>query len=294
MTCDLCPRNCGVDRDIQQGFCQTGLNPVVAKACVHNWEEPPISGTRGSGTVFFAGCNLRCVFCQNHAISRGKVGRIVTPALLADVFFELADKGVHNINLVTPSHILPAVADAVGQAKKRGLTLPFVYNTNAYETVGALRRMDGLIDIYLPDLKYCDDEAARRYSDAPGYFDIATKAILEMVRQNSQAVFDDDGVMRRGLIIRHLVLPGRRKDAMRILDWIADHVPDAYVSLMAQYFPAYRAYEFQEINRRVTTFEYQSVVQYFTGLGLKNGFMQDAKSAVPDYVPDWDCVSNEE
>jgi len=287
MTCNLCPRQCGVVRDTLLGFCHTGPNPVVAKTFVHMWEEPPISGTRGSGTVFFSGCNMRCVYCQNHAISRGGTGEEVSPSRLADIFFELAGQGVHNINLVTPAHVLPAIADAIETAKKRGFPLPFVYNTNAYETVEALRRLDGLIDVYLPDLKYIDDEAARRWSNAPGYFDVAARAILEMARQVGPAAFDEDGLLCRGLMIRHLILPGRRKDAMQILDWIAAHVPDAYVSLMSQYFPADRAREYPELNRRVTTFEYQSVADYFVKLGLKNGYMQDARSATADYVPDF-------
>ena len=288
MSCTICPRHCGIGHETGQGFCRTGKNSIVSKACVHMWEEPPISGTNGSGAVFFAGCNLRCVFCQNHEISRNGPGEEVSPARLADIFFELAQKGVHNVNLVTPAHVLPAAAEAIEQAQNRGFSLPVVYNTNAYETVETLRRMDGLVDVYLPDLKYWDDEAAQRYSSAPDYFAVATQAILEMARQVGPAVFDKQGLIQRGLMIRHLVLPGLRRDSFKILDWIAENVPDAYVSLMAQYFPTHRAHEYPELNRRLTTFEYQSVVDYFVHLGLKNGFIQDVASASSAYVPNWE------
>lgn len=251
------------------------------------WEEPPISGTNGSGIVFFTGCNLRCVFCQNYKISQEHIGKEISVPQLAELFFQLAEQGVHNINLVTPTHIIPQIATAIKIAKNSGLKLPFVYNTNGYENVQSLQLLDGLIDIYLPDIKYYDDEVALLYSNAKNYFDIAAKAVLEMNRQVGASRIAEDGMMYRGLIIRHLVLPGLRKDSMRILDWVAEHLPDAYVSLMAQYMPAHRAQEFQELNRRVTTFEYRSVVEYFFKIGLTNGFMQNRSAAVAEYIPDF-------
>ncbi|MDR2670837.1 MAG: radical SAM protein [Oscillospiraceae bacterium] len=285
MGCELCPRRCGTDRAARAGFCRASEKPVVAKTMVHRWEEPPISGTKGSGAVFFAGCNLRCVFCQNHAISRDAAGEGLDPPQLAERFWALAEAGVHNINLVTPAHVLPGVAAAVAHAKRGGFPLPFVYNTNGYESVSALRRLEGLIDVYLPDFKYSDEAAAVRYANAPGYPALAAAAVLEMARQVGVGRVDDDGLMRRGLVIRHLVLPGRRRDAMRVLDWVAAHLPDAHVSLMAQYFPTHRAGEYPELNRRVTTFEYESVTQYFQKLGLKHGFFQHRAAATPDCVP---------
>ncbi len=287
MSCEICPRRCEADRVGVYGFCRVPLRPVVVKTMIHRWEEPPISGTRGSGAVFFAGCNLRCVFCQNHAISRGCAGEPVTDRRLAALFFELAEQGVHNINLVTPSHVVPTVAAAIRRARGEGLTLPFVYNTNGYDSLSSLALLDGLIDIYLPDFKYCDDGQAVRYSAAPGYFQTAAAAVLEMHRQTGPALFSEDGMMVRGLIIRHLVLPGQRRDAMRVLDWIEAHVPDAYVSLLAQYTPSHGAAVFSELNRRVTTFEYDSVVAHFHALGLQHGFVQERGSATEAYIPDF-------
>lgn len=281
----LCPRNCGVDRAFTTGFCGTGREAVLAFAGLHPWEEPPISGSRGSGAIFFGGCNMRCVYCQNHQISRHAAGRTVMPAQLAALFLELAGQGAHNINLVSAMHVVPQVAEAIALARADGLSLPVIYNTNAYEKPETLRLLDGLIDIYLPDLKYNDDIYAIRYSGAPSYFETAITAILEMWRQVGGAVFDADGLARRGLIIRHLVLPGLRHDSMRILDWIAAHLPDAHVSLMAQYFPAGDAAHIPALHRRITTFEYDSVVNHFRALGLKNGFTQRRDAATEDYVP---------
>lgn len=257
----------------------------MAFTALHPWEEPPISGSQGSGAIFFGGCNLRCVYCQNHKISRYPTGRTISPSQLAELFLVLADQGAHNINLVSAMHFVPPVAKAIALARARGLALPMIYNTNAYEKVETIRLLDGLIDVYLPDLKYFDDRYAALYSDAPDYFKTASAAILEMWRQVGGAVFDANGLLRRGLILRHLVLPGLRRDSMRILDWIAVHVPDAYVSLMVQYFPVAEALQSPALNRRVTTFEYQSVVDYFEALGLKNGFTQRRDAATGDFIP---------
>lgn len=287
MACIICPHNCKADRITKTGFCGAGENPVVAKTLIHMWEEPPISGTKGSGAVFFAGCNLRCVFCQNSKISRDITGEEVTADRLTEIFFKLASLGVHNINLVTPAHYSNKIASAIEKAKTNGFSLPFVYNTNAYESVEALKQLDGLIDIYLPDIKYKDNEAARRYSNVENYFDTASQAVLEMNRQVGALIMDDDSIARRGLIIRHLVLPGLRLDSMNIVDWIAAHIPTAHVSLMSQYIPAGLAGKYPEINRRITTFEYDSVVEHFFKRGLKNGFIQERACAVGDYVPEF-------
>jgi len=267
---------------------------LVAKIMVHHWEEPPISGTAGSGAVFFAGCNLRCVFCQNYAISRRSQSRgsgcsdtLLSDAALADEFLKLEQAGVHNINLVSPTPYVPHIAAAVGAARRRGLGLPIVHNTGGYDSLEALRMLDGLVDVYLPDFKYADDAAALRFSAAPHYVETASAAILEMNRQVPDAQFGEDGMMRRGLIIRHLVLPGRRRDAMRVLDWIKAHMPQAYVSLMSQYVPMDRAAEYPEINRRLTTFEYESVIEYFFRIGLTNGFMQERDAATTRYIPEF-------
>ncbi len=287
MDCKLCPHACGADRITTRGLCHELLDPRVSKSMAHMWEEPPISGNNGSGAVFFTGCNLRCAFCQNHKISQENMGEVVSIEQLAEIFLELQSSGVHNINLVTPTHFVPQIAKSLELSKKNGLTSPIVYNSNGYELVETLKILDGLVDIYLPDLKYFDNEAAMRYSNAENYFNYASKAILEMQRQQPQAEFDNDGIMRRGLIIRHLVLPKLRHDSMRILDWIAENAPTAYVSLMAQYVPLHKSADFPEINRRITTFEYNSVVDYFFSIGLTNGFVQERKAATTDYIPDF-------
>ncbi len=287
MACVICPRHCNIDRMTQPGFCHALEHPLVAKTMLHHWEEPPISGTRGSGAVFFAGCNLRCVFCQNHTISQNAVGKAVSIPQLADLFWELESRGVHNINLVTPMHFVSPLAKALETAKNRGLRIPVVYNTNAYETVASLRRLEGLIDIYLPDLKYFDDTHARQYSHAPNYFAHASQAVLEMQRQVGDAVIDAQGIMQKGLLIRHLLLPGLRQDSMRILDWIRAYLPTTYLSLMAQYVPVHEAKNYPNINRRITTFEYDSIVAYFFKIGLQNGFMQSREAATSDFTPDF-------
>ncbi|MDR2908920.1 MAG: radical SAM protein [Oscillospiraceae bacterium] len=286
MLCELCNRRCSKDRAVERGFCGLGERVTVARYLLHRWEEPPISGTNGSGAVFFSGCNLRCVYCQNHKISRGAGDEIFTERL-PQIFIELQERGAHNINLVTPTAFIPPIASAIRAAKKSGRYIPVVYNTNAFETVEALRELEGLVDVYLPDLKYFSDGLALKYSGVRGYFEGATKAILEMRRQTGELELDDNGLARKGLIIRHLALPGLEEDSKQILDWISNNLPKAYVSLMAQYIPAYRAREYEEINRRITRREYDRLVDYFFGVGLKNGFMQELGSASDAYVPDF-------
>ncbi|MCL2352176.1 MAG: radical SAM protein [Firmicutes bacterium] len=282
--CELCHRLCRVRAE---GFCRAPANARVSKVMVHRWEEPPISGSQGSGAVFFSGCNMRCVFCQNYLISQRPVGRDVTEEKLAGIFLELQARGVHNINLVSPTPYIPAVAAGIRRARGMGLAVPVVYNTNAYETAEALRTLRGLVDVYLPDIKYFDDQYAVRYSRAPGYFAAASAAVLEMSAQAPELVLDESGIARKGLIIRHLVMPGLRRDSMRILDWIKENLPDTAVSLMWQYVPAHRVWEYKELARKVTTFEYQSVIDHFFEIGLTKGFMQKRGAATEECVPDF-------
>ncbi|HUW65509.1 MAG TPA: radical SAM protein [Spirochaetia bacterium] len=287
--CSLCPRHCGVNREVgEAGFCGAPARPRVALAALHLWEEPCISGSAGSGTVFFSHCNLKCVYCQNHVISEGGFGRTVDADHLAQMFVGLQEQGAHNVNLVSPTPYVPAITRAIKSARRQGLVVPVVYNTNAYENVAVLKLLEGVVDIYLPDLKYCGEEGARRYSAAPDYFAVATAAVTEMYRQAGGPVLDENGLVRRGLIIRHLVLPGQVPDSLQVLRWIAANLPgDVYVSLMAQYFPAHRAVRMPPLNRRLRSDEYDKVVDCLLELGLENGFVQELEAASVEYVPDF-------
>ncbi len=288
--CNLCPRECEVNRIVgQKGFCMSGYLPKAALASVHQWEEPPISGTKGSGTVFFSGCSLKCVFCQNYTISAENTGKEITAQRLAEIFIEQQNRDVHNINLVSAGHFLPAVKKALILAKENDLTIPVVYNSSGYEKAEALKELDGLIDVYLPDIKYFSSELSKKYSQAENYFEVASKAVEEMYRQVGKYEFDENGIMTKGVIIRHLVLPSCRKDSKEILKFIKEKFGDnVYISLLSQYTPMYRAKEFKEINRRITTFEYEDVIDYFFEIGLKNGYMQKRTSATSAYTPIFD------
>ena len=288
--CQICPRNCGVDRTAgKTGFCHAPALPKVALVSGHHWEEPPISGTKGSGTVFFSHCNLDCVFCQNHAISQEGFGQEISVSRLAEIFLEQQARGFHNINLVSAVQFLPQTAKALELAKAQGLHLPIVYNSNGYESLTGLRQLEGLVDIYLPDFKYWNEALGVAYSHAPRYRETAAAAILEMRRQAPKDNFDADGILQKGLIVRHLVLPGQYKDSLRILDWIKEFLgTETLVSLMSQYTPMYRATEIKALSRRITTFEYEKVVDYFFEIGLKNGFMQKRSSATGEYTPTFD------
>ena len=287
--CDICPRKCNTDRSIFKGYCHGGKNAKVALVSIHNWEEPSISGTKGSGTVFFSGCNMRCVFCQNHDISHGGKGIEITDERLAEIFIEQQQRGVHNINLVSGGHYVPNIINAIKQAKKLGLKIPVVYNSNGYESVETLKKLEGLIDIYIPDLKYVNDEYAVKYSSAPGYFETAVSAIKEMVRQTGKNIFDENGMMQKGVIIRHLVLPSLKNDSIKVIDAIKENFGEnVYVSIMSQYTPVFKAKEHKEINRRVTTFEYEKVTEHFLDIGLTKGYMQKRSSATSDYTPCFD------
>ena len=286
MICSLCPRRCGAARTetAGSGVCGEGTLPRIARAALHRWEEPCISGTRGSGAVFFSGCALRCAFCQNEAISRGGCGEAVSIRRLADIFRELEEQGAHNINLVTAAHFIPAVLDAL-ELYRPGI--PLVYNSSGYESMETLRLLDGVIDVYLPDYKYIDPAMARLLSGAADYPDVAWAAITEMRRQTGKAVEDDQGMMTRGTLIRHLLLPGLTGDAMRILTRIRDELPDTPVSLMGQYMPCGRAREIPGMNRRVTKREYDRVKAHMQMIGL-DGYRQELEAASGDYVPAFD------
>jgi putative pyruvate formate lyase activating enzyme len=291
--CRICPKKCGTDRYEGSGFCGAGAEVLVSKAYLHQWEEPCISGTRGSGTVFFSGCNMKCVFCQNHYISQMSsgtlIGKRISAGRLADIFLQLQDQGAHNINLVSPTPYAPHIIEAVGKAKKNGLSVPIIYNTNGYELEEMIEALKGTVDVYLPDIKYYDDLYSEKYSSAVNYFKHASKAIKAMHDQVGYPEFDENGMIKKGLIIRHLVLPGLGQDSKRIFQWIRENIGKyAYMSIMCQYIPMYKAFQYKEINRKISSAEYDEVLDYFLEAGLENGFMQDIESADSSYVPDFD------
>lgn len=286
--CSLCPRDCGADRTKgQRGFCRMTEEIRLARAALHMWEEPCISGTKGSGTVFFTGCPLRCVFCQNHSIAIGDTGKAVSIDRLVEIFFELKEKGAHNINLVTPTHYVPQLVEALGQARAQGLALPVVYNTSSYETTDTLRMLEGLVDIYLPDFKYADGALAAKYSHAPDYPKVATAAIHEMLRQVGVPVFQGD-MLQKGVIIRHLVLPSHTKDSKAVIRHLLDEYGQkVYISIMNQYTPMEGLEAYPELQRRVTKREYERVVDYAIEAGLEQGFIQDGDTAKESFIPNF-------
>lgn len=286
--CCLCPRSCKVNRQTdQKGFCMESSKLRLARAALHFYEEPVISGTQGSGAVFFCGCNLRCVYCQNREIALGTIGREISIERLCEIFFELKEQGANNINLVTPTHFIPAIREAIIQAKSRGFNLPFVYNTSSYETVEALKTLDGLIDIYLPDFKYMDALLARNYSHAPDYPTIAKKAIAEMVRQTGPlSINPDTGLMEKGVIVRHMVLPNGTKNAKNVISYLFETYRDSiYISIMNQYTPMKEFDKFPELSRKVTAREYQRVIDHTVDLGVINAFIQEGETASESFIP---------
>ena len=285
--CNACPRKCNVERNIgefSRGFCKMPYNAVLARASLHLWEEPVISGERGSGAIFFSGCNIRCVFCQNFEISHENFGKQVSKSEFIDIVKRLENQGAHTINLVNPTHFVPFIKEALSEYKP---SVPVVYNTGGYDDVESIRSLQGLIDVYLPDLKYFDSDVSKKYSNAENYFEKASKAVLEMQRQVGKSVIKD-GIMQKGMIIRHLVLPKNTDQSIKILRWIKDNLPiDTYISLMSQYVP-YVKTEYKELNRRIVTAEYQKVIDEFERLGFENGFMQERSSAQTDFIPKFD------
>ena len=286
MSCTLCPRNCGAERTAESGagVCRMGTQPKIARAALHMWEEPCISGKRGSGAVFFSGCGLRCVFCQNEAISQRGEGKIVTPERLADIFRELEVQGAHNINLVTAAHFVPAVLEAL---KLYRPNIPLVYNSSGYENISTLNMLEGVVDIYLPDYKYIDPNMAALLSGARDYPEVAFKAIAEMIRQTGTPVYDEEGMMTRGTLVRHLVLPGLTGDSMKILTRIRDEFPGIPVSLMGQYTPCGRALSIPGMDRKIKKKEYARVLAHMEAIGL-DGYRQELGSADGAFIPAFD------
>lgn len=289
-SCRLCPRNCGADRPAgQRGRCGKTDRLTVARAALHMWEEPCISGAEGSGTVFFSGCALGCVYCQNHEIAEGQTGKEITTERLAEIFLELQEKKANNINLVTAGHYLPQVIRALELAKENGLRIPVVYNTGGYEKAEAIRMLDGLVDIYLPDMKYMSPEIAGRYSSAPDYFTVASEALAEMVRQTGPAAFDHRDMMTKGVIVRHLQLPGCMEDSKRVIRYLYETYGDTiYISIMNQYTPLPHVKRWPELNRRITEAEYDELVDYAIDLGVENGFIQEGETASESFIPPFD------
>lgn len=283
--CELCPCRCRVDRVNQLGFCGAGENLRVALVSLHKWEEPCLIGENGSGTIFFSHCNLRCVYCQNFSISHEGFGKEISIERLAKIFIEQQNRGATNIELVTPTHYTEKICASIDIAKIRGLKLPIVWNSNAYENISTLENLRGRVDIFLPDLKYFDDEPAKTFSNAPNYFAVASAAIKKMFELVGSPKFDGDKMIR-GVIVRHLVLPNYRRDSIKIVDWLYKTFGDEiFISLMNQYTPIFRADEFKKINRVLTTFEYNSVVKHAVNIGVKNCFIQVGKTADKNFIP---------
>ena len=294
MKCDLCPRKCLVDRKKgEKGICGQTENLKVARAALHFWEEPCISGDAGSGAVFFSGCPLHCVFCQNENIANGTVGKEISLERLVDIFLELQKKRANNINLVTPGHFVPQIVKALDQARREGLTLPVVYNTSSYETVDTIKMLEGYVDIYLPDFKYMSPVLSKKYSHAPDYAEVAKAAIAEMVRQTGKAVFvngDEDNLILSGTIVRHLTLPGCMADSMQISKYLHETYGDMiYISIMNQFTPLSNLEKYPELNRRITDEEYETLVDYAIDIGIENGFIQEGDTAEESFIPAFDC-----
>ncbi len=286
VTCSLCPRMCRTDRRKTTGYCGVTDTLRVARAALHFWEEPCISGEEGSGAVFFAGCNLRCVFCQNYEIARAKQGKEISVERLAEIFLELQEQKANNLNLVTATHYVPQVIKALEQAKMKGLHIPVVYNCGGYEGVETLKMLEGLVDIYLPDFKYMDPQRAKTYSHAEDYPETAKKALAEMVRQQPECRFDQRGIIEKGVIARHLMLPGGIKDSKAVVRYLYETYGDAiFISLMNQYTPLPHVAAYPEINRKLKKFEYDRLVDYAISLGVENGFIQEGETAEESFIP---------
>lgn len=288
-SCDLCPHHCYINRIQNEiGRCKARDTAKVALYSVHNFEEPCISGSKGSGTVFFSNCNLNCVYCQNYEISQLVKGKEMSIKRLSEIFLEQQERDVENINLVTPTSYVPQIIEAIKMARKQGFTLPIVYNTNSYENVETIKMLQGYVDIYLPDLKYADNRLGKIYSHVDDYFEVATRAILEMKRQVGQALFNNEGVMQKGVLIRHLVLPNHIDNSKQVLKWIKENTSENdYVSVMAQYFPTYKAKNIENLNRKLTNTEWKEIENCIEQLGFTNGFVQELGEHEEEYVPKW-------
>jgi putative pyruvate formate lyase activating enzyme len=287
--CVLCPRECHVDRIAgKKGYCKVTNDLVVARAALHMWEEPCISGKEGSGTVFFSGCALGCVYCQNHNIAKAVAGKVITIERLAEIFLKLQDAGANNINLVTPDHYVPHIIEALNISRNKGLKLPIVYNCSGYEKVETLKLLDGYIDIYLPDFKYMSAKPAEKYSRCKDYFTVAAKALEEMVRQVNKSSFDERGIMQKGVIVRHLTLPGYLEDSKRIIKYLYETYKDRiFISIMNQYTPVIKIMVYPELNRRIRDEEYEELVDYAIEIGIENGFIQEGETALESFIPEF-------
>ncbi len=287
--CNVCPHKCKVNRlKEKSGRCKCNDKIKIALVSTHMYEEPCISGTNGSGTIFFSNCNLSCKFCQNYEISQLGKGYEITIEEIASIMIKQQEAGVHNINLVTPTMYVYQIIEAIKIARKNGLNVPIIYNSNGYENVETIKDLKGYIDVYLPDLKYYSNEIAVKYSKAPNYFKIASKAILEMINQVGGPIFDEDGMIKKGVMIRHLVLPNHIQNSKNVLKWIKENIPEEiYIDVMAQYFPTYKAKEDELINRKLTKREYKEIEKYFYLLDFKNGYMQELGEHEEEYVPKW-------
>lgn len=290
--CKLCPRNCGINRlDGNIGFCKSGKNIRVAKVSLHHWEEPCISGDSGSGTVFFSHCNLQCSFCQNHKISTEGAGKEISIERLSEIFLEQQQKSAHNINLVTPTHYVPQIIEALRIAKSKGLTIPVIYNTNSYESIETLKSLKGYIDVYLPDLKYFSNKYSCRYSNSPDYFHHATKAIEEMFSQVGKLKFNNKGLIEKGVIIRHLMLPGLLFDSKKIMDYIYNTFGNSvYISIMNQYTPMPLYNNYPEINKPLNPKHYDALIDYCLSLGIENAFIQENGTCSESFIPSFDLT----
>ncbi|MBR6518549.1 MAG: radical SAM protein [Oscillospiraceae bacterium] len=286
MLCNLCPRNCNTDRDTSVGYCKMTNTVKISRAALHHWEEPCISAENGSGTVFFSGCNMGCVYCQNQDISHGGFGKEISVERLAQIFVELQNKNAHNINLVTPTHYTPQIIKAVEMAREKGLSLPVVYNTSGYEKAENIESLNGTVDVYLPDFKYFSADTAKKYSFCADYPQRAKEAISAMVKQTGSCVFDDDGVIQKGTVVRVLVLPGLAQEAKSIIEYLySTYGDDIFISIMSQYTPCTNLEKYPEINRKLTQQEYDDVVDFAVELGLENGFVQEGEAASESFIP---------
>lgn len=288
--CELCPHKCGVNRAIGKiGRCKCDEKIKIALASVHNFEEPCISGKNGSGTIFFSNCNMNCIYCQNYEISQQGNGKIITVEHLSEIFINQQNKNVNNINLVTPTMYVPQIIEAIKIARKKGLKIPIIYNSNGYENIETIKMLDGYIDIYLPDLKYFSNEMSKKYSKVDNYFQIAVNAIKQMQIQVGNPIFDENGIIKKGVIIRHLILPNHLQNTKNILKYIKENFDEGtYISLMAQYFPTYKAKEDSLINRKINKKEYAEIEKYLYSLNIENGYMQDLGEHEEEYVPKFD------
>lgn len=288
--CSLCPHKCGINRnDGKAGRCKSSDTVKIALYSVHNFEEPCISGEKGSGTIFFSNCTMNCIYCQNYKISQEGKGKEITIQELADIFIKQQERNVQNVNLVTPTSYVPQIIEAIKLAREKGFKLPIVYNTNGYENVETIKMLNGYIDIYLPDLKYYYNELGEKYSKVKNYFEIATEAIKEMYNQVGAPFLDGNGIMQKGLMIRHLILPNNIENSKQVLRWIKENIDEnVYVSIMAQYFPTYKAKENGNLNRKLTKAEYEEIENYLYSLELENGYIQELGEHEEEYVPKWE------